>query len=110
VPSQAAAFASISPASIGRASTMFNTARQVGGALGVAALTTVISAVGITHVADGRVAPNLAAFHWAFGVAALIAMVAVWFALQIDDRDAASTMKPRGGAAVKGEDQLVRAS
>ena len=50
VPSQAAAFATISPASTGRASTMFNTARQVGGALGVALLTTVISAVGVSHV------------------------------------------------------------
>lgn len=107
VPSQAAAFASISPASTGRASTLFNTARQVGGALGVAVLTTVISAVGVVHAVSGHITPNLAAFHWAFATAAAIAVVAVWFALQIDDRDAASTMKPRRSTPVKDDDQLV---
>jgi MFS family permease len=109
VPAQAAAFASISPAATGRASTLFNTARQVGGALGVAVLTTVISAVGITHVVNRHVAPNLAAFHWAFGIAAVIAAVAVGFALQIKDEDAASTMKPRpqSKAKDKDNDQLV---
>jgi len=40
VPTQAAAFATISPEAIGKASTMFNAARQVGGAIGVALLTT----------------------------------------------------------------------
>jgi len=95
VPSQAAAFATISPAATGRASTLFNTARQVGSALGVAVLTTVISAVGVIHVVDGHRAPNLAAFHWAFGVAALIALVASTFALRINDADAAPTMKPK---------------
>jgi MFS family permease len=108
VPAQAAAFATISPASTGRASTMFNTSRQVGGALGVALLTTVISAVGVSHVVKGGVAvPNLAAFHWGFATAAVIALGAVWFALQIDDRDAASTMKPRSTATVTDDDQLV---
>jgi EmrB/QacA subfamily drug resistance transporter len=111
VPSQAAAFATISPASTGRASTMFNTARQVGGALGVALLTTVISAVGISHTVGRHiVVPNLAAFHWAFATAAVIALVAVGFALQIDDRDAASTMKPRPSVPVAGDEQLVPAT
>jgi EmrB/QacA subfamily drug resistance transporter len=110
VPSQAAAFASISPAATGRASTMFNTARQVGGALGVAVLTTIISAVGITHVVGGRVAPDLAAFHWAFGAAAAIALGAAWFSLRIDDRDAASTMKPRHKAPATDDEALVTAS
>jgi EmrB/QacA subfamily drug resistance transporter len=110
VPTQAAAFASISPASTGRASMMFNTARQVGGALGVAVLTTIISAVGLTHVVGRHVTANLAAFHWAFGVAAVIALVAVGFALQINDADAASTMKPRPAAPVRDDEQLVSAS
>jgi EmrB/QacA subfamily drug resistance transporter len=95
VPSQAAAFASISQAATGRASTLFNTARQLGGALGVAILTTVIAAVGVTHQVNGHLAPNLAAFHWGFATAALIALVAATVAWQIDDRDAAPTMKPR---------------
>jgi len=100
VSSQAAAFATISQAATGRASTLFNTARQVGGALGVAVLTTVISAVGISHEVSGRVSPNLAAFHLAFVAAAAFALAAIWPALQIDDRDAAPTMKPRRAAPV----------
>jgi EmrB/QacA subfamily drug resistance transporter len=110
VPSQAAAFASITPAATGRASTLFNTGRQVGGALGVAVLTTIISAVGIAHVVHGHQTANLAAFHWAFGVAALIALAAVWFALQIDDRDAAATMRPRQDAPATADEALVPAS
>jgi hypothetical protein len=70
----------------------------------------VISAVGITHVVGGHVAPNLSAFHWAFGTAAVIALAASWFAWQIDDRDAAATMKPRRSAPAKDDDQLVAAS
>ncbi len=104
VPSQAAAFATISQAATGRASTLFNSARQVGGALGVAVLTTVISAVGVSHTVAGHVSPNLAAFHWAFVAAAAIALAAVWPALRIDDRDAASTMKPRPAASVSTEE------
>jgi EmrB/QacA subfamily drug resistance transporter len=94
-PSQAAAFATISQAATGRASTLFNTARQVGSALGVAILTTVISAVGVTHLVHGRPAVNLASFHWAFLTAALIALLAAPVALRINDADAAPTMKPR---------------
>jgi EmrB/QacA subfamily drug resistance transporter len=107
VPSQAAAFASISPASTGRASTMFNTARQVGGALGVAILTTVISAVGLTHGVGRHVTANLASFHWAFAAAAVIALLAVGFALQINDADAASTMKPRPASPALDSEDLV---
>jgi EmrB/QacA subfamily drug resistance transporter len=95
VPSQAAAFATISPAAMGRASTLFNSARQVGSALGVALLTTVISAVGVRHVVNGHSVANLAAFHWAFLTAALIALLAARFALTINDADAAATMKKR---------------
>jgi EmrB/QacA subfamily drug resistance transporter len=95
VPSQAAAFATIKPSGMGRASTLFNSARQVGSALGVALLTTVISAVGVSHAVDGHQAANLAAFHWAFLTAALIALLAASFAFTIDDADAASTMKKR---------------
>jgi EmrB/QacA subfamily drug resistance transporter len=95
VPAQAAAFATISSAATGRASTIFNTARQLGSALGVALLTTVISAVGVFHVVARHRAPNLAAFHWGFGVAAIIALAASTVAWQINDADAAPTMKPK---------------
>src|SRR5665213_3043517 len=44
IPAQAASFATISPERTGRASTLFNAARQLGGAAGVAVLTTVLAA------------------------------------------------------------------
>jgi hypothetical protein len=86
---------------------VFNTARQVGSALGVAVLTTVISAVGVLHVVHGHREPNLAAFHWAFGVAAIIALLAAGVALGIDDADAAPTMKPRKAPAVERSDKQL---
>lgn len=98
-PTQAAAFATISNAATGRGSTLFNTARQVGSALGVAILTTVISTVGVVHLRHGHPQPNLASFHWAFVVAAGIALIAARFAWTIVDADAAPTMvkRPRKG-------------
>jgi EmrB/QacA subfamily drug resistance transporter len=94
-PVQAAAFATISSAATGRGSTLFNTARQVGSALGVAILTTVMSAVGVVHVVRHHPQPNLASFHWAFVVAAVIAVVAARFAWTVVDADAAPTMVKR---------------
>jgi EmrB/QacA subfamily drug resistance transporter len=98
-PAQAAAFATISPAAMGRASTLFNTARQVGSALGVALLTSIISAVGLTHLVRGHGAPNLAAYHWAFLAAAGLAVLAAFVANTVVDTDAAATMKPRRAPA-----------
>ena len=101
-PTQAAAFATISQAETGRASTLFNTGRQVGSALGVAILTTVMSAVGVTHLVHGHVQANLAAFHAAFVVAAALAVSAAVFAFfTIDDADAAPTMVRRPSKKVQ---------
>ena len=95
VPTQAAAFAMIAPASTSSASTMFNTARQLAGAVGVAVLTTVIVAVGPVHVQAGRPVPDLNAYRTAFLVAAAFSLVSIVFALAIRDRDAAATI-PQG--------------
>lgn len=92
VPSQAAAFATISPADTGNASSLFNSQRQLGSALGVALMTTVLGAVGTTHLVDGHPAANLAAYHAAFLVAAGVALVGALAALTIRDADAAATM------------------
>jgi EmrB/QacA subfamily drug resistance transporter len=95
IPVQAAAFATISPAATGRASALNNVQRQLGFALGVAILGTVISIIGpVTINAHGRVVPNLTAYHAAFVTAALLALAASGVALFIRDRDAASTMRP----------------
>jgi EmrB/QacA subfamily drug resistance transporter len=95
VPAQAAAFATITPEATGRASTMFNVVRQLGGAVGVAVLTTIIVAVGATRTVVGRAVPDLAAYHVAFLAAAGVAVVGAAVALTIHDADAASTMVRR---------------
>jgi EmrB/QacA subfamily drug resistance transporter len=101
VPTQAAAFATISPAETGRASTMFNAVRQLGGAVGVAVLTSVIVAIGATHHVGEHVVANLTAYRVTFLVAAAIALLAVPCALSIRDEDAAST---RPGRPVRAPD------
>jgi EmrB/QacA subfamily drug resistance transporter len=93
-PGQAAAFAGISGAATGRASTLFNASRQLGSAVGVAVLSTVIAAVGVTTRSGGHQTPRLAAYHWGFLTAAGLAVLAAAVASRIDDRAAASTMRP----------------
>jgi EmrB/QacA subfamily drug resistance transporter len=95
VPTQAAAFATISGEATGRASTMFNVVRQLGSAIGVAVFTTAIVAVGAVHLVAGRPAPNLTAYHVAFLVAAGVAAVDILIALTIHDADAAATIVRR---------------
>jgi EmrB/QacA subfamily drug resistance transporter len=99
VPNQAASFAMISPASTGRASTFFNTMRQVGSAVGVAVLSTVLISVGSTHASGGVSLPNLRAYHLAFATAALFSLAAIGFSVTIHDSDAAATMVRRGKRA-----------
>jgi MFS family permease len=95
VPTQAAAFATITPAATGRASTMFNAFRQLGGAIGVALLTTIIVLVGETHRVAGHEAANLAAYRITFLVAAAVCLVGVASALSIRDAEAAATIPAR---------------
>jgi EmrB/QacA subfamily drug resistance transporter len=92
VPLQAAAFATITPAATGAASTLFNTGRQLGMAVGVAILSTVASAVGLTQQAAGRAAPHLAAYHAGLAAASVIAVLAAGIARFVDDDAAAATM------------------
>jgi MFS family permease len=95
VPSQAASMARVSPADTGRASTLFNTVRQVGSAVGVAVLSTVLIGVGSAHAAGGSTHPNMRAYHLAFATAALFALAATGFSLSIHDDEAAETMVRR---------------
>src|SRR6202167_1796568 len=85
VPNQAAAFAKISPESMGRASTFFNTMRQVGSAIGVAVLSTVLISVGTTHSQGSSVAPDISGYRVAFLTAAIFALAAAGFSLTIHD-------------------------
>ena len=95
VPVQAAAFATITPAATGRASTMFNTVRQLGGAIGVAILTTAIVLVGPVHIVGGHAVANLTAYRVAFLVAAAVALLGTACSLTIHDSDAARTIPAR---------------
>jgi EmrB/QacA subfamily drug resistance transporter len=97
VPNQAASFAMISQESMGRASTFFNTMRQVGSAVGVAVLSTVLIGVGSASGSGGGsgAPPDMHAYHLAFFAAALFALAAMGFSWRIHDSDAAETIVRR---------------
>jgi MFS family permease len=97
VPMQAASYATIPPASNGRASSIFSTQRQVGVSLGVA----VVASILVQHMSliappstALEVARSLTGFHWAFGAAVLLTFAAAIAALFVRDREAAGTMNP----------------
>jgi EmrB/QacA subfamily drug resistance transporter len=100
IPMQTATFATIAPEDTGRASAITNSGRQVAASFGVALLATVLSNR-LTHH-DAQLGNPLTAetavlaFHDAFVVAAIVALIgAVLAFLLIDDREAAGTMRPR---------------
>jgi EmrB/QacA subfamily drug resistance transporter len=93
---QAAAFATISPASTGRASTVFNANRQLGGAIGVAVLSTVITVVGPFRRRGTATVANLTAYHAAFLTSSAVALAGAALALvAIHDADADNTRTGR---------------
>jgi hypothetical protein len=73
---------------------MFNAVRQLGGAIGVAVLTTVIVLTTAGHQAANAVG-SITAYRIAFLVAAALALLAVVSALAINDADAANTTTRR---------------
>ncbi|HEX4786935.1 MAG TPA: MDR family MFS transporter [Actinospica sp.] len=91
VATQAAAFATIPARSTGRASTMFNVGRRLGGALGVAVATTSLVLVGRSARTSGAGA-DLAAYQVAFLVAAATNLFALLPALAVRDEQARSTV------------------
>jgi EmrB/QacA subfamily drug resistance transporter len=95
MPVQTASLATIRPAKIGRASALLNSQQRLGGAIGVAAVTTVVTAIGTTHVVNGQVEPHLVAYRAGFLVAAAVMLVAAATSLAVRDADAAETMRPR---------------
>jgi hypothetical protein len=95
VPAQAASLATVSHQRTGGASTLFNAQFQLGGAIGVAIVTTVLTAARPETAVGGHHVVNLAAYHVSFIVAAAIAAVGVLAAATVRDRDAASTVVPR---------------
>jgi hypothetical protein len=92
----------ISPESMGRASTFFNTMRQVGSATGVAVLSTVLISAGTARGTGGTSSPDISGYRLAFLAAAIFALAAAAFSLTIHDGDAAETIvrRVRRSAAV----------
>ncbi|MFE4669007.1 MDR family MFS transporter [Streptomyces sp. NPDC056716] len=89
---QSASFATVSDASSGRASTLFNVGRRIGGAFGVAVVTTVlVSASGSGGAAD------MAGYRAAFITAAALNLLGLYAATRVSDTDAAPTIPPPRG-------------
>lgn len=99
LPNQAASLATITRSQTGRATTISNVQRQVGAALGVAALSTVLAIVGTGVGGPSDPAPYRAALL----LAASFALAGSLFALLVPDEEAAETMRPRGEAQQSAE-------
>lgn len=92
VATQAASFATVSAAASGRAATLFNAGRRLGGAVGIAVATTALVLVGVDSPADGQSAGDGAAYRVGFLVAAAVNLLALRAAWVVRDADAASTV------------------
>jgi EmrB/QacA subfamily drug resistance transporter len=91
---QTAAFATITAEKMGRASAIYSMQWQLGVAFGIAVMSTVLSAVGLTRVStSGAILPNLISYHSAFAVAALLILIGTVIAFNVRDQDAISTMQ-----------------
>jgi len=90
MPSQTAAFATISKALTGQASTLFSAQRQLGAAMAIAIVSTTLAVLGV--VRPGTDLPDLGTYQVTFGVAGLLALAGAVLAMKIPDSDAASTM------------------
>jgi EmrB/QacA subfamily drug resistance transporter len=100
IPLQAASYARITPEQTGRASSIFSTQRQLGAAMGVAILSTVLLSNIPTEFGRGVVplaerGGFTSAFHIAFAVAAGFTLLAGLLSLSIRDSDAAATMQSK---------------
>ena len=89
IPIQAAAFTNISPQETGRASSLFNTNRQVASSFGTALLGTILFELLARATAP---ASQLSAYHVAFIGAFVLGLVAVLFGITVHDEDAAASM------------------
>jgi EmrB/QacA subfamily drug resistance transporter len=98
VPMQTITFATIAPSDTGRASSLSSTTRQVGAAVGVATLATVLATRTEAHTPTGAVGAvvreaRLDAFHDGFIAAAVLGALGVILALRVRDAEAAHTIQ-----------------
>jgi predicted MFS family arabinose efflux permease len=91
VTAQVATMARIDRAATGAASTLYNVARQVATAFGVAVVATALALVGEPAAIRGRTVNDLSSYHVAFAVAAGLSLLCGLAALTIRNADADST-------------------
>lgn len=94
-PAQVSAFATISRRETAAASTLFNSTRQAGSAIGVSVVATTLGILHPTVLLGPTLEPHLVAYRIAFLVAAVIAWLAALSALSVSDADAAPTLRRR---------------
>jgi MFS family permease len=89
VPISIAALAGVVPSEAGLASGLINTSQQIGGALGIAALSTIATSHTADSLGNGSALPValVDGFSWAFLVGAIVAAVGVVASLTLIRRD-----------------------
>jgi len=102
VPISIAALAGVQPAEAGLASGLINTSQQIGGALGIAALSTIATSRASDQLAAGVAAPNalVDGFTAAFIVGAVIAAAGVVTALTLIRREELAAQAPEAQPAL----------
>jgi EmrB/QacA subfamily drug resistance transporter len=88
VGTQSASFATVTDSSSGRASTLFNVGRRLGGAAGVAVATTVLVSAGTGH------STGTSGYRPAFLTLAAVNLLGLYAASRVSDSEAASTIPP----------------
>ena len=89
IPIQTAAFTNVTMEETGRASSLFNTNRQVAASFGTALLGTVLFELLDRAGSSGA---QLEAYHVAFIVGGVLGLLAIPFGLMVRDKDAAASM------------------
>ena len=104
-------FNNITPASMGRATTLFNVQNRIASALGVVLLASLLGAFGTgTTSANGIEQPLLAAYQFTLLSSAVFLLVGLFFALGIRNADIAAAVPKQSPAQTSDMGSIVKAS